>query len=313
MISGRACAKAILLGEHAVVYGHPALALPLPQLTACAELENAPTLCLEAPDLQLRWEPCEAPEPDEHPLVVSLRRALHALKLGWPRLRIRLQSAIPVACGLGSGTAISTALWRALVRWSDRQPALSETLAFVQGMDQHYHGRASGLDAAVIVRAQPLRFRRTEGFRPLRVGCPLTLVIAHSGQQAPTDQQVARVAAWREANPQTAEAVLAACGALSAPAEAALASGDLPALGALLTQAQTLLARMGVSTPQLERLCAAACEAGALGAKLSGAGGGGVMLALTDTGHQPAVAAALRQAGAPWLYSVEIPEETCHV
>lgn len=310
MILGQACAKLILMGEHAVVYHHPALAVPLPSLRARVWMEPSASqgLLLEAPDLLAVWDLPVAPASSPEPLIETLIQALTLLNLPWPNATLRIESEIPIARGLGSGTALSTALWRALGAFFNRFPPLAETLTFVQSMDQVYHGRPSGLDAQVIVREQALYFQREQGVRPLPLAQPLALCIADSGQSSQTRNQIEKVALWCAREPVRSAEILAEIGALVSRARDCLARGEWETLGALLNRNHELLVEMGVSTPALDQLCSAARQAGAWGAKLSGAGGGGVMFCLLpEPACAPAVEAALRTAGATWVFTALIP------
>lgn len=310
MTLGQACAKLILMGEHAVVYQQPALAVPLPSLRARVWIESSesPGILLEAPDLPAVWDLPTAPLSSPEPLLETLVQALNRLDLPWPDITLRIESEIPVARGLGSGTAISAALWRALTTHFNRFPPQAETLAFVQAMDQIYHGRPSGVDAQVIVREKPLCFQRGQAVAPLRLARPLALCVADSGQTGETRTQVERVAAWCEREPLRSAEVLAEIGALVVRAQDCLAQGELETLGELLNRNHELLIELGVSTPVLDQLCTTARQAGAWGAKLSGAGGGGVMLCLLpDPASAPALEAALQAAGATRVFSTLIP------
>jgi mevalonate kinase len=110
---------------------------------------------------------------------------------------------------------------------------------------------------------------------------------------------VAGVRQRREQATAHYDALFDAIAAVTLVAQQALASGDTPLLGALCTQNHSLLQAIGVSTPLLDRLVVAALTAGAYGAKLSGAGVGGVMFAVTDATNSSAVATAIRHAGLP--------------
>jgi mevalonate kinase len=309
MAIGQACAKLILLGEHAVVHHMPALALPLPQLQAQVWIETSesPGVLIEAPDLPALWELPEAPLASPDPLIETLVRALAEYGATWPDCTLRIESQIPVARGLGSGTAVTAALWRALSSWLNHFPSPEQTLDFVSGIDQIYHGRPSGIDAQVIVRETPLWFHRSQGVRALPLPQPLHLLVADTGLAAVTRTQVEIVADCLNAEPEKAQTWIREIGDLVQRAESCLALNQIEPLGVLLNRNHELLIQLGVSHPRLNELCATARQAGALGAKLSGAGGGGVMVALTLPAQRASIKKALERAGAKQVFEIDIP------
>jgi mevalonate kinase len=308
MIAASAPAKLILCGEHAVVYGRPAIAVPLPDVRATAEAAPLPAgagLRFAAPDLGAGWGLAEQPE---HPLSELAAATLAQLDLPAPDLAITLRSAIPIASGMGSGAAIGTALVRALAAHAGTELPPDAVAALVYGSERRYHGTPSGIDNTVVAHERAVWFVRGSPptIAPLAVGAPLTLLVGDTGVRSATHRPVGAVRAAHAAEPARFEALFDAIGALVAQARAALAAGDAPALGRLLDANQALLEQLGVSSPELERLVAASRAAGALGAKLSGAGWGGVMLALAAPARADAVAAALRAAGATGVLSTTV-------
>ncbi len=301
MSSASAPAKLILCGEHAVVYGRPAIAVPLSDVRAYAEVASAARgagLRFHAPDLGEDWSADGQPE---HPLS-ELARAVLA-RLGAPNddLSITLRSDIPIASGLGSGAAIGTALVRALAARLGATLPPDEVAALVYASEQRYHGTPSGIDNTVVAYEQPIWFvRRAPAplIEPLAIGAPLTLLVGDTGVRSATRLPVGAVRERWQADRARYEALFDQVGELVTQARTALAVGDAPLLGRLLDANQALLEQIGVSSPELERLVAAARTAGALGAKLSGAGWGGVMLALVTPETRDNVAEALRGAGA---------------
>lgn len=296
LAAGHAPGKIILCGEHAVVYGRPAIAAPLPQARAFAEIYPHPRCLVEAIDLQQRVDVAAAPDHDPFALIVRLVCAELGRPL--PAWRIRVHSDIPIASGLGSGAAIAAAIARALLAafQTDLPPArLSE---LVYAVERLHHGRPSGIDNTVVVYEQPVWFVRGQPPQTFNVGKPLHLLIADTGIASPTKIAVGDVAAAWQTDPAAYEARFDAIAALVQQARVAIETGAIAALGPIFNQNQQILAEIGVSAPALERLCAAALAAGALGAKLSGGGRGGNMIALVQPATRAAVAQALSQAGA---------------
>jgi mevalonate kinase len=208
---------------------------------------------------------------------------------------------------MGSGAAIGTALVRALAAHAGQELPPFEIAALVYDSERRYHGTPSGIDNTVVAFERAIWFVRgapptgeaaRSAIEPLAVGAPLALLVGDTGVRSATRLPVSAVREAWERQPERYEAVFDRVGELAYTARDALAMGDAPRLGTLLNANQALLEQIGVSSPELERLVAAARGAGALGAKLSGAGWGGVMIALVTPETQGSVAAALREAGA---------------
>ncbi len=296
--------KVILFGEHAVVYGQPAIAAPVTQVRATAIVRDSPTpgVRLLAPDIGRDGWLAEAGDDDALAAAVRLvarRASLDAL----PGLEITIRSTIPVASGLGSGAATTAALIRALSRHLDLPDLGSDAavcdLTYI--VEQIHHGTPSGIDNTVVAYERPVYFVRqspANRIERLVVGRPLHFLVGDSGVRSSTRAVVGDVRRQWEAQRQRFEKIFGACGAIAIEARAVLERGDQDRLGVLLAANHRWLQAMTVSDPLLDRLVEAAQQAGALGAKLSGAGRGGNMIALVEPAHQASVREALLAAGA---------------
>lgn len=293
--------KIILFGEHAVVYGQPAIAVPVTAVSAKARIQpdiGAPggRVWLRAEQVGVDAALDELPAGD--PLAAAVRAALDALGVGQPpAFRLGVSSTIPLAGGMGSGAAVSVAILRAVSGFLGHPLGDEQVNALAFEIEKLHHGTPSGIDNTVITYAQSIFFVKGQPMERLSVGAPLQLLIADSGAAAPTAETVAAVRRGWEAEPQRYEGLFAQIGGIVRAARAALAEGDAAELGALMDANQVLLQELDVSSAQLEALAAAARSAGALGAKLSGGGRGGNMLALA-AGDPAALEAALRATGA---------------
>lgn len=308
MTTASAPGKVILCGEHAVVHGQPAIALPLPDIRAQATVEAAlpgAGITLNLADL---GESVILREAQDHPLATLIRLTIAELEVTLPLdLSITLRSAIPIASGMGSGAALGAALVKALSAQLGRSLDPGTVSRLVYESERFYHGTPSGIDNTVVsyeqaiwfVRGQEHQGRRTPPtIEPLQIGAPFALVIGDTGVHAPTHITVGGVRERWKQERQHFDALFSEIGQVVLAIRQHLAAGDLLALGAALNRNQDLLREIGVSSPELERLIVAARVAGALGAKLSGGGGGGIMLALVTLSQQDAVARALLAAGA---------------
>ena len=312
MTSASACGKAILLGEHAVVYGQPAIAIPLTSLRAFAEVEPCPSgagIVIEASDLGqvVTFPGDDGGDLTALALQTTVRNLLELLRCDpVPALHIVLYSQLPTARGLGSGTAITTALVRALAQHLGYQLPPSAISELVYRTEIIFHGQPSGIDNTVVANERTVLFQRGQPLQMLQVNRPLRLLIADTGITAQTRTAVGEVRRSWQANKTHYEALFARIGRTVALGCAALAQGDWSELGRILDANQELLSELGVSCPELERLVLAARGAGALGAKLSGGGLGGCMIALADVNQVEAIARELAEAGAQNVWNVEV-------
>ena len=301
---GTAPGKVILFGEHAVVYGRPAIAVPVSQVQARAEVEDAPAGCgltIVAPDLGCEFQPYRLAEAHAGELALA-RTARNTLeRLGYagePDLRITISSTVPMGRGLGSGAAVATALVRALTAHLGGYLTARDVSDLVYQTELIHHGTPSGIDNTVIAFGKPIYFIKGERSEVFWLGRPFWLVIGDTGVPSSTRDVVADVRRHWEADRAAYEAHFDAIGALVHQARQAMIDGDLPELGRLMDANQRELRAIGTSSVELERLIGAALDAGALGAKLSGSGRGGNMIALVQTATRQAVRSALVAAGA---------------
>ncbi len=323
LASASAPGKLILCGEHAVVYCRPAIALPLNDICAHAEIHRGKPgsgLSINAVDLDREWY---VDATTTEPLGELLYATMRQLDIVPREMAMLLSSDVPITAGLGSGAAIATALVRAIVA---AHPGTSLTpdqvSALVYQSEQRYHGTPSGIDNTVIAYEQPVWFvRQSEAsgieesaappatLEPVAIGAPFTLIIGDTGVRSKTSRPVGDVRQRWQQDPAHYEALFDQVGDVVTRIRTVLADGDIPTLGALLNENQHLLEVMGVSSPELEHLIAAARAAGAVGAKLSGAGWGGVMVALAHDDNRRPVAQALKQAGATQVLATRIEQQ----
>jgi len=328
-ISATAPGKIILLGEHAVVYGRPAIAVPVSHVYAQATVEalDDDRVMIEASDMARQYALENALADDPLAMIVRLTCA----KLGIePRgFRVRVESTIPIGGGLGSGAAVSVAIARALNKFFTTEgtentekrkrelnsvsPVFSvvnlssaEISALAYEVEKLHHGTPSGIDNTVIAFEQPVYFVKGKPIESFRIARPFTLAIADTGIAAPTKIAVGDVRRAWEQDHARYEALFDQVGEIVDKARAAIERGAVERLGYLMNANQALLREMGVSSPEIERLILAARTAGARGAKLAGAGRGGNVIALVKAETRAEVERALIQAGAKRVIVAEI-------
>jgi len=300
--------KTILIGEHAVVYGAPALVLPVLDAEVVATVTPVDPAAGPAGHVlesAVHTGPLDLAPAAVMPTVTAVTATLRHLGVADRHFHVRVDSEVPTARGMGSSAAVAAAVTAAVA------DALGTTLdpqthhELIQECERVAHGRPSGLDARGVVAAAPVWF---EGGRiePVDLGAPFTFVVADTGVPGHTREAVAAVRDRHDADP-AGDAVVARIGALAIEARGTLERGDAQALGATMDAAHELLTALDVSSDDLDRLVGAARAADALGAKLTGGGRGGCVLVLaTDGAHADRLADALRGAGAAATWTTTI-------
>lgn len=299
MTTASASGKIILFGEHAVVYGRPALAVPVTQVRVDVSVSDSarPGIWIDAPGVNLRAELNTLPS--DHPIASIIHNFLFFLRVSpFPNLEIEIISSIPVASGLGSGAAVTVALTRALASHLHHLMSDEEINAFAYEIEKLHHSTPSGIDNTVVTYTRPVYFVKGEPIEMFRVGKPFIIVIGDTGISAPTRESVGDVRRlWMEDKPRW-EIIFDKIGEISFTACRAIEAGEPGLLGERMIENHALLQTLTVSSPELDRLVEAALRAGALGAKLSGGGRGGNMIALVTPETAEQVSLGLKEAGA---------------
>lgn len=338
---GETCAKVILFGEHSVVYGYSAIALPLKNLRMRAtvtgrDLAGEETAVCETFETCETCETCaEIPESADSTILLnsdsritlscldfngklsevptrfsSVRTAIHAAlefagRVG-DSLHVATESNFPPERGLGSSAASAGAVIRAILDYYKIRASEDEIFALTQSAERVAHGRPSGLDATATSASWPVRFSSGE-FSRMEINMRAWLILADSGCKGMTRVTVDALRARMDEQPDAVKNKLDELGAIANQAADDLALGRAADMGARMTRAHRILTDLGVSTPQLDKLVRAALDHGALGAKLTGGGGGGCVIALADTeAAAEQVSAALRAAGACGTWIVDL-------
>jgi mevalonate kinase len=258
---------------------------------------------VRAPDIGRTFDASCALE--NEPLCLTVRNTLAHLGLGVEdvRLRVTIRSSIPVASGLGSGAAVATAIVRALGAHLGRPLDRATVSALAYRTEEIHHGTPSGIDNTVVAYERPVYFCRG---RPsagptmvaFEVARPFWLAIADTGIPSLTKVTVAAVRAAWQRDPERYEGLFDRIGAVADEARRAIEGGEVRSLGPLMNANQRLLRQLDLSAPELETLIDVALSEGAGGAKLSGGGRGGNVIAVIEPTQIERIRRAWLAAGA---------------
>lgn len=296
----KAPAKIILVGEHAVVYGIPAIAVPVNTMSACARARHTPgTLTLSAADIGRTIVFGEqATDEATRQLSQLLTHIIERLGISDPRGEIDVSSSIPFSSGLGSSAAISTAILRAIAGLHDRHLAVDELNDIVFETETIFHGTPSGIDNTVVVYQSPVYFMKNRSIEKLAIRDEFHFLIADSGRPASTRDAVEHVRKLYQADRRATAEIFEDIRRIVDSAKSCLQSGHACRLGRLMVENHRLLQHLQVSSARIDALVEASLAARALGAKMSGGGMGGNMIALVNGPNHGDVKTALIKAGA---------------
>jgi mevalonate kinase len=285
----RAWGKVILLGEHAVVYGVPAIAVGIERGAHARATPLGPGVPGSSPRpsrLVIEGFPIEIMEDDrERDLARAFRAILEPTRAALGRdattaWEVAVRADLPPGGGLGCSAALGVAIARALDPEADDAAIGARAMQW----EKVFHGTPSGIDTAVALSGGSIFFEAGKITPLVLPPDGLTLCVGHSGMASSTKSMVEAVARMRGRRPEIVEKTFAGIRSLVENARLALEAGDVLGLGRLMDLNQMLLAGLFLSTEELERMCSLARDAGAHGAKLTGAGGGGCVVALVPNG-----------------------------
>lgn len=299
--------KIILVGEHAAVYGAQAIAMPIDQGVRVAVHKSQESLKPERPGPIIRGIGpfflgdtvlgLESSGPKI--LQAALSYLLETFGKAAHDMVIVVDGSLPPGRGLGSSAALSVALIKAIYRYLSLELSEEALLSHALALETIFHGRPSGIDHAVVIGAQAIAFKRINGEAtswPVPLLSDLTLVIGIAGPHEGTKNAVKSLSDRKRRQEKAYARVFSAIDEVAIEMECALKEGQCAFVGELMNIAQGYLNALLLSTPEIEKLCAIARERGALGAKLTGAGGGGAVIALCD-GSEKEVCNAFKAAG----------------
>lgn len=296
-ISALSVGKIILMGEHSVVYGRPALSIPFPAArvkTTINEIEG------EARFSCYFYEGSLKDAPDKLGGITSMiEKILESFDQSPKDIEIIIESTVPQERGMGSSAAVSVSVIRALYKYYDRELSLKDQIKWSDFSEKLIHGNPSGLDAATIIGNKSLYFIKGQPFKTFENRVDAYLVVGDSGILGQTREAVTDVRKLVDKEPEKYMAIIDDLARLAEEAKINIEANRPEALGSNMYEAHQCLRELTVSNASLDSLVDAALRAGALGAKLTGGGRGGSMIALCESESKARdVALALKEAGA---------------
>ena len=304
---GTSHAKIILMGEHSVVYGQPAIALPLPsvQLSVTLSSRQDNQRIIKSRYYHGSLENLPSSMIGIKKLIDTLSARFNDQETGWD---LKIESQLPAERGMGSSAASAIAIIRAFFDYYDEPLDRTLLLQLADVEEQITHRSPSGLDAATVSSDKPLFYVKGRIGVPIEMNLDASLVIADTGKKGATKEAILAVKDELKNNDEKAEEHIKHLGELVNQTKDYLAQNDIVKLGDALNFAQTDLAALNVSDPSLDHLIHVARDNGALGAKLTGGGRGGCMIALMQTAMGARrLASILKENGAHdiWLQPLD--------
>lgn len=294
--------KIILMGEHAVVYGQPAITIPLLNLNTQVEVQPS----LQAADYLDSTYYC-GPLAQVPPSLEGIAALIKLLIKDLPiesHLKIKVLSDLPIERGMGSSAATGSAICKALFAFANTRLTYEDLLHYTNFSEKIIHGTPSGVDAVTVNASQPIYYIRPDRISTFNMNLQGILVIIDSGMRGNTGAAVHDLRILKQHRPQLVEPLLQELGSLSQQTKQAVSSNQLPRLGQLFQSAQQILQTLQVSNHQLDILCQRTQAAGSLGTKITGGGRGGCLISLAadqTTAQHIKTAALAAGAQQVWL------------
>lgn len=302
---GEAHSKLILAGEHAVVYNKPAIAIPFP-LKIRAKIKEKPGEIAIISNIytgNLYGMPDMAKG-----LLECIKTSFELCDKPMEGVQIEITSDIPIGRGLGSSAASAIAIIRGIFEYFKKPLTKDELYSLVEQAETYAHGNPSGIDMIAIASKEPILYQRQVGASSLMVSKPFYVVVADTGKVGDTRKAVDHVNNIKQLRPHVIDNIMNQIEDIVMNAKEAVLVGDSDLLGTLLSRNHELLKELGVSDPLLDHLVMSAIRSGALGAKLTGGGMGGCMIALAkDIRDARMISEALMREGAKmvWYFSTD--------
>jgi mevalonate kinase len=290
--------KVIITGEHFVVHGAWALAAALPR----------PVRVLITPSSRFEVVSDRFRDPTS-PQLLPVSQVVEAMAREFsvkPNVRVNVASAVPGGAGLGSSASTMVAVASAYSKLNSLGLGVDEIIRFSMIGERRVHGKPSGIDSTICSHGGVLLFRPGSPPRKLSLNGPRSLIISYSGMGRTTRGQIGKVSRLRDRSPETFSMLVHGVSELSLAAAERLREGDMKGLGRLLTLNHAVLGSVGVSNKTLDEMVGLMGSLGCYGAKLTGAGGGGSVLAVAPEAKEKSIVSGLSARGFE-TFRVRIP------
>lgn len=308
--TGIAHSKIILMGEHSVVYDYPAIAMPFPKVNICAVVSESITGEHTISSEYYHGNLSEIPEGFNN-IKHGVQMTLDSFKLPHSPLHIDIQSTIPIGRGMGSSAAVVVSIVRAICDYYDQVISNYQLHFIVNEAEVIAHESTSGIDTLMTSTDDPIIYRKSHTPKIFELNMDAYLIVADSGQEGRTRQAVSHVRQLKESRPAFVKNVMASMGNFATKAYEAILQNNPVELGRLMTYNHYYLNQLEISNSRLDSIINAAWLAGALGAKLTGGGLGGCVIALAAShDHVDKIEAAMKQAGACQTWSMSLKKES---
>lgn len=306
--TGVAHSKVILVGEHAVVHGQPAIAIPFPLVGVESVIEHVNGEIYL--DSELYKGPLDLAPKALSGIAKTIYQTLKVLNLPGRNMLIRISSSIPPGKGLGSSASVAIAIVKSLFAYSNTTFTNEQLLELANISETYAHGAPSGIDSLTITSSSPIWYRKNAPIEYIAPKGEFYFVVADTGQMADTKTAVSTVKQLLKLAPKKVYSQIERIGDITYQAREALEKSGKHLLGRLLDEAQKELESIGVSNTSLNRLIRFAKQEGALGAKLTGGGNGGCIIALAQNEmHAKQLGEKLKQIGAAAVWPFVLRED----
>ncbi|WP_119326275.1 mevalonate kinase [Companilactobacillus musae] len=306
---GKSHGKTIIMGEHAVVYGYPAFAIPLLSTPVIVKIKQSQTSSLISKYYAGKIDQIPDSLSGVKYLINLLNEELNHQQIQYT---ISIDSGLPIERGMGSSAAIAAALTRAFFDFFNKSLNHATLLDYVNKSETVTHGKASGLDALTVSSDYPIKFGQNESPKSFTFNSEGFIVIADSGVKGKTKETVADVKKMYDQNPVKTGAYLKQLGDYATKASSYLIKGNLKQLGLVFSLANEILTKLNLAIPKTDKLIDAANHAGALGSKITGGGRGGCIICLAhNLKNAQMIQKALIKSGAEqtWIQPLSIYAE----